>query len=156
MHTIDGCFRTDVRIAIAVSRWNQLVTDRLLAGALDELRRHGISEDQLTVVWCPGSFELPLVVKTLADSGRFDAIVALGCVVRGQTPHFEYVAAQTASGILHAMLGSGVPCSFGVLTTDTLEQALDRAGGKAGNKGAEAALAALETADVVRQIRLAQ
>lgn len=154
MQTIEGQYNArSFRIAIAVSRWNRLVTERLLSGALDALARQGVGEDRITVVWCPGSFELPLVVKTLAESGRYDAVVALGCVIRGETPHFDYVAAQTAAGIQQTMLATGVPCGFGVLTTDTLDQALDRAGGKAGNKGEEAALAALEMADVVARLR---
>jgi 6,7-dimethyl-8-ribityllumazine synthase len=153
MQSIQGHYRSHYRIALAAARWNQLVTDRLVAGALDALHRHGITDDHIRLVWCPGSFELPLVVRALADRKEFDAIVALGCVIRGETAHFDYVAAQAASGLLQTMLASGIPCAFGVLTTDTLEQALDRAGGKAGNKGAEAALTALEMADLLHQLR---
>lgn len=154
MQVIEGQFRSHHRIAIAVARWNHAITERLLAGALDTLRRHGIADEHITVVWCPGSFELPLVVQLLAERKQYDAIIALGCVVRGETPHFDYVASQAASGMLRAMLDNGIPCAFGVLTTETLEQARDRAGGKGGNKGTEAALAALEMADVVRQLRM--
>ncbi|MCS7302821.1 MAG: 6,7-dimethyl-8-ribityllumazine synthase [Bacteroidota bacterium] len=153
MQTLEGQYRSDVQIAIAVARWNQLVTERLLAGALEALRRQGISQEQVTVVWCPGSFELPLVVKTLAESRSYDGIIALGCVIRGETPHFDYVASQAASGIMQAMLETNTPCAFGVLTTDTLDQALERAGGKAGNKGAEAALTVLEMVDVLSHLR---
>ncbi|MCX7936951.1 MAG: 6,7-dimethyl-8-ribityllumazine synthase [Bacteroidota bacterium] len=153
MQTLEGQYRSDVQIAIAVARWNQLVTERLLAGALEALRRQGISQEQVTVVWCPGSFELPLVVKTLAESRSYDGIIALGCVIRGETPHFDYVASQAASGIMQAMLETNTPCAFGVLTTDTLDQALERAGGKAGNKGAEAALTVLEMVDVLSRLR---
>ncbi|MCS7000368.1 MAG: 6,7-dimethyl-8-ribityllumazine synthase [Candidatus Kapabacteria bacterium] len=153
MQTLEGQYRSDVQIAIAVARWNQLVTERLLAGALEALRRQGISQEQVTVVWCPGSFELPLVVKTLAESHAYDGIIALGCVIRGETPHFDYVASQAASGIMQAMLETNTPCAFGVLTTDTLDQALERAGGKAGNKGAEAALTVLEMVDVLSRLR---
>lgn len=150
---VEGQFRSHYRLAIAVARWNHVVTERLLSGALDTLRRHGIADEQITVVWCPGSFELPLVVKVLAERQQYDAIIALGCVVRGETAHFDYVAGQAASGILRVMLDSGIPCAFGVLTTETLEQALERAGGKAGNKGTEAALTALEMADLVYHLR---
>ncbi len=150
---IEGRLLSTCHIAIAVARWNELVTMRLLDGALGELRRHGIDQDRVTVFWCPGSFELPLVVKTLAEQKRYDAIIALGCVIRGQTPHFEYVASQAASGIMASMLSTGIPCAFGVLTCDSLDQALDRAGGKAGNKGAEAAIVALEMANLLSQLR---
>jgi len=143
----------DVRIALAVARWNSLVTERLLAGALELLRRHGVAEGALTVVWCPGSFELPLVVQELAESGRYDAVIALGALIRGETPHFDYIAAEAAAGIARVALRTRVPCIFGVLTTDTLEQALERAGGKQGNKGAEAALAALEMVNLLRRLR---
>lgn len=153
MQTIQGQYRSGYRIAIAAARWNQLVTDRLLAGALDALQRQGVAADHITIVWCPGSFELPLVVRTLAERREFDAIIVLGCVIRGETAHFDFVATQAASGILQTMLAEGIPCAFGVLTTDTLDQALDRAGGKAGNKGAEAALVALEMADLLDQLR---
>ncbi|RMF33917.1 MAG: 6,7-dimethyl-8-ribityllumazine synthase [Chlorobiota bacterium] len=153
MPVIEGRRDPTARIAIAVARWNELVTARLLEGALGELRRNGIEQERVTVVSCPGSFELPLVVKTLAEQKRYDAIIALGCVIRGETPHFDYVAAQAASGIMQAMIASGIPCAFGVLTTDTLDQALDRAGGKAGNKGAEAAAVALEMAHLLSSLR---
>lgn len=153
MHILEGTFVANVRIAIAAARWNKLVVDRLLEGTLDGLRRHGVSDDRITVVWCPGSFELPLVVQTLARSSAYDAVIALGCVIRGETAHFDFVAQQAASGIQQAALSSSVPCIFGVLTTDTLEQALDRAGGKAGNKGYEAALAALEMTSLMAHLR---
>ncbi len=143
----------DVRVALVVARWNRLVTESLLAGALDALRRHGVAEEGITVVWCPGSFELPLVAQKLARSGSYDAIVALGALIRGETPHFEYIAGQVAAGLGQVALQTGLPCIFGVLTTETLEQALERAGGKYGNKGAEAALAALEMVDALRRLR---
>jgi len=141
------------RIAIAVARWNSMVTKRLLSGALAALRQHGVAEEDVHVVWCPGSFELPLLVQELARSGRYDAVIALGAIVRGETPHYEYIAAQAASGIAQAALQTGVPCIFGVLTAETLAQALERAGGKHGNKGEEAARSALEMADVLAQLR---
>lgn len=142
-----------MRIAIAVARWNRLVTERLLEGALDMLRRHGVSEEAITVAWCPGSFELPLLVAEFARSQRFDAVIALGALIRGETPHFRSIAAHVATGIGQTALQTRVPCVFGVLTTETLEQALERAGGKLGNKGAEAALAALEMVNVLRTLR---
>lgn len=142
-----------MRIAVAVARWNRLVTERLLEGALDALRRHGVSDEAVTIAWCPGSFELPLLVAELAGSQRFDAVVALGALIRGETPHFDYIASHVATGIGQVALQTRVPCAFGVVTTDTLDQALERAGGKHGNKGAEAALAALEMVQLLRMLR---
>ncbi len=141
------------RIAIAVARWNSMVTERLLSGALVALRQHGVAEEDVSVAWCPGSFELPLLVQELARSGRYDAVIALGAIVRGETPHYEYIAAQAASGIAQVALQTGVPCIFGVLTAEDLTQALERAGGKHGNKGEEAVRSALEMADVLAQLR---
>lgn len=140
------------RLAIVVARFNELVTGKLLDGALECLRAHGIDEDDLLVAWVPGAFELPLVSRRLAASGGFDAVICLGAVVRGETPHFDHVAEQAALGIRTAAEDTGVPVIFGVLTTDTLEQAIDRAGGKHGNKGWDAAMAALETASVLDQL----
>jgi 6,7-dimethyl-8-ribityllumazine synthase len=137
-------------VAVACSRFNGLVTERLLAGALDALRRCGVARSAVEVAWAPGSFELPLVALRLASSGRFDAVVCLGAVIRGETDHYEHVAAQCAAGVQRAQLDSGVPVLFGVLTTDTTDQALERAGAKHGNKGAEAALAALEMVSLLR------
>lgn len=137
------------RFAVAVSRFNDLVTSRLLEGALTAFRRHGVAEDDLEVAWTPGAFELPLVAQRLATSRQFDAVVCLGAVIRGETPHFDYVAGECARGVQQVTLETGVPCIFGVLTTDTLEQALDRAGGKHGNKGWEAAIAAMEMAGLL-------
>ena len=140
------------RLAIVVARFNELVTGKLLDGAIECLRAHGIDEDDLLVAWVPGAFELPLVSRRLAVSGGFDAVICLGAVVRGETPHFDHVAGQAALGIRTAAEDTGVPVIFGVLTTDTLEQAIDRAGGKHGNKGWDAAMAALETASVLDQL----
>jgi 6,7-dimethyl-8-ribityllumazine synthase len=140
------------RVAVAVSRFNRLVTEPLLAGALEALRRHGVAAGDVDVAWVPGAFELPVVVQRLARSGRYAAVVALGAVVRGATPHFDYVAGEAAAGLGAVARQTGVPVAFGVLTTDTMEQALDRAGGKAGNKGAEAALVALEMASLLDAI----
>jgi 6,7-dimethyl-8-ribityllumazine synthase len=148
--TLDG---RDHRVAIVVSRFNELFTERLLAGALDCLQRHGTEDRNLHVVRVPGSFEVPLAAKILAESGRFDAVVCLAAVIRGDTPHFEYVAAEITKGIAQVGLATGVPVSFGVLTTDTLEQAVERAGAKAGNKGWDAAQSAIEMVNVLRQLR---
>jgi 6,7-dimethyl-8-ribityllumazine synthase len=140
------------RLAIVVARFNELVTGKLLEGAIECLRAHGIGEDDLLVAWVPGAFELPLVSRRLAASGGFDAVICLGAVVRGETPHFDHVAGQAAIGARTAAEDTGVPVIFGVLTTETLEQAIDRAGGKHGNKGWDAAMAALETASVLDQL----
>ena len=133
----------DIHVAIVVSRFNDLVTDRLLAGAIDTFRRHGVSDNRITVVRVPGAFEIPLPAKRLAESGKFNAVVCLGAVIQGETSHHEYINHPMASAIMQASLSSGVPVTFGVLTCSSMEQALDRAGGKAGNKGIEASLAAI-------------
>lgn len=134
------------RFAVAVSRFNEVVTTRLLDGALAAFRRHGAEDEDVEVAWTPGAFELPLVAMRLARSGQFDAVVCLGAVIRGETAHFDYVAGECARGIQRVGLETGVPCIFGVLTTETMDQALDRAGGAHGNKGWEAATAAMEMA----------
>lgn len=141
-----------LKVALVVSRWNDLVTSRLLDGALDALVRHGAAVDDQTVVKVPGSWELPLVAAKLAASGPYDAVVALGCLIRGETPHFDLLAAEAAKGLAHVGMTSGKPVSFGVLTCDTLEQALDRAGAKAGNKGWDAAVAAIEMVSLYRRL----
>jgi 6,7-dimethyl-8-ribityllumazine synthase len=140
------------RIAVVVSRFNEHVTSKLLEGALDCLRAHGIAEDDLVVVWVPGAFELPLVARRLAASGDHDAVICIGAVIRGDTAHFDHVAGQAATGIRAAAEATGVPVIFGVLTTDSLEQAMDRAGGAHGNRGWDAAMAALETASVLERL----
>jgi len=137
---------------IVVSRFNSLVTRQLLDGTLDCLKRHGADERNLTIIHCPGSFEIPQVALQLARTGKFDALICLGCVIRGETPHFDYIASEVSKGISQIGLETGVPVAFGVLTTDTLEQALERAGAKAGNKGWDAALTAIELINVSRQI----
>ena len=143
----------ELRLGLVVSRFNELFTDRLLAGALDCLKRHGADERNVHVVRVPGSFEVPLAAKTLAESGKFDAVVCLAAVIRGATPHFDLVAAEIAKGVAHVTLSTGVPVTFGVLTCDTLEQAVERAGTKSGNKGWDAAQAAIEMANVLRDLR---
>lgn len=153
MTTYAGQLRGDgLRVAIACARFNDLITERLLAGARDGLRRHGVDGGSITVAWAPGAFELPLVAQRLAASGEFDAVIALGAVIRGVTGHYEHVAGECAGGLQRAALDTGVPVAFGVLTTDSVEQALERAGCKAGNKGYEAAETALEMADLLRQL----
>jgi 6,7-dimethyl-8-ribityllumazine synthase len=142
----------DLRFGIVMTRFNEFVVEPLLRGALDALKRHGATEKQIEIVRVPGAFDMPIVVRKLAMSRRYEALVALGAVIRGQTPHFDYVAGECASGLARIALESGVPVGFGVLTTDTMEQAVDRAGGKAGNKGADAALAALEMANLLRRL----
>lgn len=140
------------RFAVVASRFNDAITERLLEGALDAFTRHGADSDAVDVAWCPGAFEAPLVAKRLAETGRYDAVVCLGAVIRGATAHFDYVAGGAASGIQRASMETGVPILFGVLTVDTIEQALERAGTKAGNKGAEAAAGAIEMVTLLREI----
>jgi 6,7-dimethyl-8-ribityllumazine synthase len=140
-----------VKVAIVVSRFNGFITDRLLEGALDALRRHGVEEKGITVVKVPGSFEIPLGVRRAAGT-KVDAVVALGALIRGGTPHFDYLSAEVTKGVAQVMLDTGVPVAFGVLTTDTVEQAIERAGTKAGNKGAEAAQSALEMVSLLRRM----
>lgn len=135
--------------ALVVARFNDFITNRLLGGAVDALVRHGAKEDQITQVWVPGSFEIPLAAQKLARSGKYAAVVCLGCLIRGQTPHFEYIAAECTKGIAQVSLETGVPVTFGVITADTLEHAIERAGSKAGNKGVDAALSAIEMVNVL-------
>ena len=156
MERIEGDFSAPRgRIALLASRFNDLVVARLIEGARDALLRQAVADEQLTLVRGPGAFELPLTADKLAASGRFDAIVALGCVIRGDTAHFDYVAGGAANGLMQVSLDHGLPVGFGVLTVETLEQALDRAGAKAGNKGADAALAVIEQLNLVRQLESA-
>src|ERR1700675_520151 len=147
-----GLNAVGLRIGVVASQFNNFITDRLLAGALDALQQAGATEEQIQIVRVPGSFELPIVAKKLAASGRFDSIICIGCVLRGETSHYDVVVSETARGIQLAQLDTGVPLIFCVLTCDTLEQAIDRAGLKSGNKGNEAGLAAIEMAQLVRKI----
>ncbi|WP_298866024.1 6,7-dimethyl-8-ribityllumazine synthase [uncultured Gimesia sp.] len=142
----------DASFAIVVSRWNELITRKLLEGALETFRRHGGLEENITVTWVPGSFELPLVADRLAKSGRYQAVCCLGAVIQGSTMHHDYINHQVAAGIMRSSQESGVPVLFGVLTCETMEQALDRAGGKVGNKGSEAVLAAIEMVNLLKSI----
>jgi len=151
--TIEGMLDAKgLKIAIVAARFNDFIVDRLISGAVDYLVRHGASEDDLTLIRLPGAFELPLAAQKLARSDKYDGIVVLGAVIRGGTPHFDYVCSECAKGIAHASMESGVPMGFGLLTCDSLDQAIERAGAKAGNKGVEAASALLETVRVLEQI----
>ncbi|MDA8064264.1 MAG: 6,7-dimethyl-8-ribityllumazine synthase [Thermaerobacter sp.] len=142
-----------LRVGVAVARFNEVITQRLLAGCLDALQRHGVAEEDTTMVRVPGAFELPLAAKLLAEGGNCDVVVCLGAVIRGATPHFEYVAAEVAKGVAQVGLSTGVPALFGVITADTLEQAIERAGSKGGNKGFQAAQDAIEMGNLLRRMR---
>jgi 6,7-dimethyl-8-ribityllumazine synthase len=140
------------RFAVVAARFNAMVTEALLAGCRDAFARHGVAEDRVDVVWVPGSFEIPLVARKMAESGRYAAVVCLGCVIRGETSHYDHVAGQAAAGVMQAALSTGVPVIFGILTTESVEQALNRAGLKSGNKGAEAAMAAIEMVNLLARL----
>jgi 6,7-dimethyl-8-ribityllumazine synthase len=153
MTSYEGHLRGEgLRIGIACGRFNGLITEQLLAGAMDGLIRHGVDEGSISVAWAPGAFELPLVARQLAASDEFDAVITLGAVIRGATAHYEHVAGQCAAGIQRAQLDTGVPVIFGVLTTESVDQAVERAGTKQGNKGFESAMAAIEMVDLLRQL----
>ena len=138
---------------LVAGRFNEFITNKLVSGATDCLVRHGVSEDDITAVWCPGSFEMPLVAQKLAATGKYDVIICLGAVIRGETPHFDYIAAEATKGLAQTSLESGMPIAFGVLTANTLEQAIDRAGAKSGNKGFDAAMSAVEMGNLMRTLR---
>jgi 6,7-dimethyl-8-ribityllumazine synthase len=140
------------KYGIIVSRFNEFISSKLLGGAIDGLTRHGVDDKDITVAWAPGSYEIPVVAKKMAQSNKYDAIIALGAVIRGSTSHFDYVAGEAAKGVAHASYDSGVPIIFGILTTDTIEQAIERAGTKSGNKGFDAAMAAIEMANLMEQL----
>lgn len=142
-----------LRFGIVVARFNEFITNKLLGGAVDGLKRHGAEEGDIDIAWVPGAFEIPLVAKKLAESKKYDAVICLGTVIRGSTPHFDYVCAEVSKGVAHVGLATGVPTVFGVLTTETIEQAIERAGTKAGNKGFDAALTAIETANLLKTIK---
>ncbi|NBC14366.1 MAG: 6,7-dimethyl-8-ribityllumazine synthase [Gammaproteobacteria bacterium] len=151
--TVEGVLRADQgRFCLVVSRWNSYIVESLEKGAIDTLVRHGADESNLSIVRVPGAFEMPVTIERIAAKGGYDAIIALGAVIRGGTPHFEHVAGECVKGIAQVSLKHAVPVAFGVLTVDTIEQAIERAGTKAGNKGAEAAMSALEMADLLRQL----
>lgn len=142
----------DKKFALIVSRFNELVSKKLIEGALDCLKRHKVNEEDITTIWVPGAFEIPSVAKKVADSGKYDAVICIGAVIRGDTPHFEYISSEVSKGIAQVALGSKIPVIFGVLTTDTIEQALERAGTKAGNKGWDAALSAIEMINLIEKL----
>ena len=151
--TVEGKLdATGLKTAVIASRFNDFITNKLIEGAIDCLVRHGASAGDITVVRVPGSFEIPTATARAAGSGKYDAVVCLGALIRGQTPHFDYIASEVTKGIAQVSLDTGIPVSFGVITADTLEQAVDRAGAKAGNKGFEAALSAIEMADLLKKI----
>jgi 6,7-dimethyl-8-ribityllumazine synthase len=151
--TIEGkLVSSGKKYGIIVSRFNEFISGKLLAGALDALQRHGVLDEEITVAWTPGSFEIPMVARKMALSGHYDAVIALGAVIRGSTPHFDYVAAEVSKGVAHVTLDTLVPVAFGVLTTDTIEQAVERAGTKSGNKGFDAACSAIEMANLLEQL----
>ncbi|SIT66130.1 6,7-dimethyl-8-ribityllumazine synthase [Edaphobacillus lindanitolerans] len=153
MNRLEGnLIGSDLHIGIVAGRFNDFITRSLVDGALDALRRHGVADENITVAHVPGAFEIPLIARKMAAGGKYDAIVTLGAVIRGATAHFDYVCSETAKGVAHASSESGIPVIFGVLTTDTIEQAIERAGTKAGNKGAESAIAAIEMANLLRII----
>ncbi|MEN3038751.1 MAG: 6,7-dimethyl-8-ribityllumazine synthase [Candidatus Kryptonium sp.] len=154
MKTFEGkLIAQGLKFGIVVSRFNELITSKLLDGALDCLKRHGANDEDIEVFYCPGSYEIPLVAKKIAQTGKYDAIICLGAVIRGETPHFDYVASEVSKGVAQVQLETGVPLAFGVITTDDVEQALNRAGVKVGNKGWDAALSAIEMANLLRQIK---
>lgn len=143
----------DIRIGIVVARFNEFITDKLLGGAVDGLKRHEVAEDLIDVAWVPGAFEIPLAAKAMAESGKYDAVICLGAVIRGATSHYDYVCSEVSKGVAQVALQSGLPVMFGVLTTDTIEQAIERAGSKAGNKGFDCATGAIEMINLLRGIR---
>ncbi|WP_338447877.1 6,7-dimethyl-8-ribityllumazine synthase [Niallia oryzisoli] len=143
---------TGLKVAIIVARFNEFINSKLLSGAEDALKRHGVQEEDVTIFWVPGAFEIPLTAQKLAEKGEYDAVITLGSVIRGATPHFDYVSSEVAKGVAHAGMQTGVPVIFGVLTTDSIEQAIERAGTKAGNKGYDSAMTAIELANLYREI----
>ena len=155
MKTLEGkLVAKGIRVGIVAARFNEFIVSKLLSGCEDSLLRHGVQPQDISVAWVPGAFEIPLVAAKMAKSGRYDAVIALGAVIRGSTSHYDYVCAEVSKGVAHAALESGVPVLFGVLTTDTIEQAIERAGSKAGNKGAECAQGAIEMVDLLRSMAL--
>ena len=153
MKTYEGLLTvTNEKFCIVVSRFNEFIGGKLLSGAVDELKRHGVEDSNIDVVWCPGAFEIPLVAKKCAKSGKYSAVITLGAVIKGSTSHYDYVCAEVSKGVASVALETGVPVIFGVLTTDNLEQAIERAGTKSGNKGADAAKSAIEMANLINKI----
>lgn len=156
MNTFEGKIVTEepIKVGIVVARFNEFITSKLLGGCLDTLKRHNVKDEDIDVAWVPGAFEIPLIAKKMAESKKYDTVIALGAVIRGATSHFDYVCAETSKGIAQASLESGVPVMFGVLTTDTIDQAIDRAGTKSGNKGSDCAEGAIEMVNLIRNMGL--
>jgi 6,7-dimethyl-8-ribityllumazine synthase len=153
MKVIEGKLNAkDLKFGIVVGRFNEFISSKLLGGAIDALKRHGSEEKAIEVIWSPGSFEIPLIAKKMAKSAKYDAVICLGAVIRGGTPHFDYIASEVSKGIANAMLETEVPIIFGVLTTDSIEQAIERAGTKSGNKGFDAAMSAIEMANLMKEL----
>ena len=153
MNIYEGSFIPEnVRIGIVVARFNEFITSKLLGGALDTLKRHNVPEDSIDVAWVPGSFEIPLIAKKMAESGKYDAVICLGAIIRGSTTHYDLVCNEAAKGVAQVSLNSDIPVMFGIITTENLEQAVDRAGAKAGNKGSECAEGAIEMINLIRKI----
>ncbi len=153
MKTIEGKFVVqDEKFCVVISRFNEFIGSKLLSGAVDELKRHGVSDDNIDVIWVPGAFEIPLIAKKAAKTNKYASIITLGAVIKGSTGHYDYVCAEVSKGVASVSLETGVPVIFGVLTTDNIEQAIERAGTKAGNKGSDAAKSAIEMANLVKQI----
>lgn len=153
MRTIEGILTTaNKKFCIIISRFNEFIGSKLLSGAIDELRRHGVNEENIDIIWVPGAFEIPIVAKKCASSNNYNAIITLGAVIKGSTSHYDYVCAEVSKGVASVSLDTGVPVIFGVLTTDNIEQAIERAGTKSGNKGSDAAKAAIEMANLLKQL----
>ncbi len=153
MRTFEGKFiSADIRIGVVAARFNEFITNKLLSGALDGLKRHDISEDSIDTAWVPGAFEIPLIASKMAKSGDYDAVICLGAVIRGSTTHYDYVCSEVSKGIAHISLDTGIPVMFGVLTTENIEQAIERAGTKAGNKGFDCAVGAIEMVNLIRDM----
>lgn len=155
MHTFEGkLVSQNIRVGIVAARFNEFIVNKLVAGAMDALLRHDVREEDIDLAWVPGAFEIPLIAKKMAESGKYDAVICLGAVIRGATSHYDLVAGEVAKGIAHVSLDSGVPVLFGVVTTENIEQAIERAGSKAGNKGYDSAMAAIEMVNLVRAIEV--
>lgn len=153
MKVIEGkLVAKELKFGIVIGRFNEFIGSKLLGGALDAIKRHGASQEDVEIAWVPGAFEIPLVAKKMAKSGKYDAVICLGAVIKGSTPHFDYVSSEVSKGVAHVSLDEEIPVIFGVLTTDTIEQAIERAGTKAGNKGYEAAVSAIEMANLIKQL----
>lgn len=153
MNTFEGkVVSSGIKVGIVASRFNEFITSKLVAGAMDGLIRHDVNEDDVDVAWVPGAFEVPLIAKKMAESGKYDAVICVGAVIRGSTSHYDYVCSEVSKGIASVSLSSGIPVMFGILTTDTIEQAIERAGTKAGNKGYDCALGAIEMVNLIREI----